>query len=112
MAQAQFKQGNPIMADHTPGTAVAAGAVVVVGATPRVAHRDIAANEKGALAVFGGIYEMVGAGVYADGTKVYWDNVAGKVTTTAGSLKVFGELVSACSADGATCRVFHNPGTL
>lgn len=112
MAQASFKQGSPVMADHTPSSAVAAGAVVVVSATPRVAHVAIPANTLGALAVFGGIYQMVGAGVYADGVKVYWDPVAEKVTTTAGSLKVFGELVSACSADGATCLVFHNPGTL
>lgn len=112
MAQADFKHGSPIMVDHTPGSAVAMGDVVVVSATPRVAHVAIPANTLGALAVFGGIYEMVGAGAYANGVKVYWDNAAGKVTTSAGSLKVFGELVSPCSGDGATCNVFHNPGTL
>jgi predicted RecA/RadA family phage recombinase len=102
----------PVMADHTPSSAVLAGAVVVIGNNPRIAHRDIAANELGALAIFGGIYEVTAAGAYTDGAKVYWDPVANKVTTTAGSLKVFGELVTASSGDGGRCLMFHNPGAL
>ena len=112
MAAVILKQGSPVMVDHTPGSAVAAGDVVVVSASPRVCHRAIEANKLGALAVFGGVYLATGNGAIANGAKVYWDNATGKMSTTAGSLKVFGEAVSACSGDDATFLVFHNPGTL
>lgn len=102
----------PVTCNHTPVGNVTAGAVIAVGATPRVAHRDIPAGEVGALAMFGGIYEATGAMAIADGAKVWWDPVANKMTTTAGSLRVFGEAVSACSGDNARFLVFHNPGTL
>lgn len=112
MAAVNFKQGSPVMADYTPSSAVTAGDVIVTSGTPRVAHRDIAASDLGALACMGGIYEATGNAAIAADVKVYWDNATGKMSTTAGALKVFGVSVSACSADDATFLVLHNPGTL
>lgn len=112
MPAVNLKRGSPDMANYTPSSAVTAGDVVVVSATPRVAHLDIAANDPGALAVFGGTYEAQGDAAIADGKKVYWNAAAGKMTETAGANKVFGESVSACTGDAATFLVFHNPGTL
>lgn len=95
--EAQFLHGDPLMVDHTPSGAVAAGEVVVVGNTPRVAHLDIAANTLGALAAGGGVYQMLcasGANVAA-GKLVYWDNAANAFTETASGNLHFGFTVAA-----------------
>jgi predicted RecA/RadA family phage recombinase len=101
--------GNPIMVDHTPGTAVAAGAVVVVDRSPRIAHRDIAANTLGALAAKDGIYNFVADGAIANGRKVFWNAAASKVTLTATGNLVIGIAVTASGADGDTIYVLHEP---
>lgn len=80
--QAQFHSGDPVMVNHTPASAITAGDVVIVGETCRIAHTDIAADELGALAAGGGVYEVTcgdAAGI-SNGTKVYWDDVANAVT--------------------------------
>lgn len=109
--EAQFVHGNPVMVDHTPSGAVAAGEVVVTADTPRVAHLDIAASTLGALAAEGGVYRMVGNAAIAADKKVYWDNTANKVTESAaaGANKAFGVTVTACTGDGAYCWVRHDP---
>lgn len=78
MAQATFVQeGGSI--DYTPGSAVAAGDVVVQGDLVGVAKRPIAANELGALAVEGVFDFAKGGGVaYTVGTILYWDDT-GKI---------------------------------
>lgn len=107
--QAQFRHGNPLMVDHTPGSAVTAGDVIVTADTPRIAHLDIAANALGALAACGGVYQCTGDAAIAADKKVYWDDTNNKVTETSTSNKAFGYTVTACSADGSTCDVIHNP---
>ena len=82
---ATFRHGNPVMVDHTPGSGVTAGDVIVTGDTPRIAHRDIAANALGALASGGGVYDMTADAAIAADKKVYWNASASKVTETAGS---------------------------
>lgn len=82
--EAVFKHGNYRTVDHTPGSAVAAGAVVVIEDKSYICHRAIAADELGALAAHGGVYSVKATGgsggdVIAKGEKVYWndgDNVA------------------------------------
>lgn len=101
--------GDPIFADYTPGSAVAAGAVVVLNNMPVVAHVDIAANELGAVAVWGGVYEATGDAAISVGKKVYWDDTNNKVTETSSGNKGFGWTVSACSGNNATCLVLHSP---
>lgn len=111
MAQTTFSHGNPIMCDYTPGGAVAAGDVVVVGVIPCVAHRAIAANEKAAVAVGGGVYKCTADAALTAGAKVYWDDTANKVTATSASNKVFGVVAPGSSAagDGDSIFVIHNP---
>jgi predicted RecA/RadA family phage recombinase len=108
--QVLFKQGSPVMVDHTPGSALQGGDVLVVGDTPFIPHRDIAANVKGALAAYGGVYECTaGAAIAAFGTKLYWDDTNNKVTPTASTHKVFGKSLGTAAADGDKVMVLHFP---
>jgi len=76
--QAKFRHGNPLMVDFTPSgspvSSVSAGDVVVIGDVPMVAHSDIAEDAVGALAAFGGVYEMDSEDTdLTQGESVYWD---------------------------------------
>lgn len=110
MAMADFKHGSVEMVEHTPGSAVTAGDVVVTSGTARIAHSDIAASTLGALAANGGVYEVAGDAAIAADKKVYWVAASSKVSETAGSNKVFGITVTACSGDTALCLVRHDVG--
>lgn len=90
--------------DHTPGSPVAAGDVIVLGNCVAVAKRDIPANVVGALAVEGvfdfpkatGGFTALGAGVI-----VYWNVGAQQATATAGGNALIGKTVrAAADADG------------
>lgn len=111
MAQATYRHGDPVMVDYTPGAAVAAGDVVVIGDKPYVAHRDIEANRLGAVASEGGVYRLTAAGNYAPGDKVYWDDTNNKITTGVGSHPHFGFIVPSSdpAADGDDVDVEHRP---
>jgi predicted RecA/RadA family phage recombinase len=111
MTMAAYKHGSPVTVDHTPGSAVAAGDVIVTGVTPRVAHQAIAANELGALAAGGGVYEMTGDDAIGADEAVYWDASAEKVSEDddSGTNVFFGFTVSACAADDGKCLVRHEP---
>lgn len=106
---ATFISGNPLMVDHTPGSDVTAGDVIVTNDTPRIAHRDIASGELGALAAGGGVYQMTADAAIAADTLVYWNAAASKVTETASTHKIFGRTVQASSADGDLIEVIHQP---
>lgn len=109
--QAVFKHGTPRMVDYTPGSATQGGDVVVVGDLPLIAHRDIAANEQGALAAGGGVYECTAGEAIAAGKKVWWDDTNNKLVETATGNKVFGYLVdgSSAAADGDKVQALHLP---
>lgn len=109
--EAAFVHGSPIMLDYTPSGAVAAGEVVIVGVLPLVAHNAIEANALGAVAAGGGVYDLVAAGNYSPGAKVYWNTSANKITTGVGSHPHFGFIVPSSDpgADGDTVRVLHCP---
>ncbi len=111
MADATFKHGTTRMVDHTPSSAVTGGTVVLLTDIPLVAHRDIAANEKGALAAGGGVYEMTADGAIPEGSLVYWDDINKKVTLTSTANKQFGYVVdgTSASADGDKVNVLHCP---
>lgn len=123
MADATFRHGDPVMADYTPsGGNVAEGTVVVLGsvtanssgtgAVAAVAHRPITNNTLGAVAVGGGVYDMVNLNNAATGAKVYWDiqNNTRKLTSVSTNNAVFGWIV-ANGGGGAnsTCRAIHAP---
>lgn len=108
--EAQYVSGDVLAIDHTPGSAVSAGQVVVQGDLTAIAHRDIAASALGALCI-GGVYTVTAAGAYATvGTKVYWDDSANKVTTTSSGNKVFGVTLEASAGDGSAIKCLHMPG--
>jgi predicted RecA/RadA family phage recombinase len=97
------------MVDHTPVGAVAMGAVVEVGAYPMVCHKAIAAGVKGALSIFGGVYEIAvaqGATITAGG-KVFWDAQGAGISDDA-SLTPFG---SAITGGTGNVFVFHHPSS-
>jgi predicted RecA/RadA family phage recombinase len=107
MAYAVFSgEGN--LVDYTPGSAVAAGDVVVQGDLVGVAKQPIAANALGALAVVG-VFDFAKAtggstGITA-GTKVYWDATNKVATATAGSNKLIGKVTKTAADGDATVRV-------
>lgn len=123
MADTTFRHGSPIMVDYTPdGGAVSAGQVVVigsvtantsgVGAIAGIAHVDIANNAKGALAMGGGVYDVVNLNNAADGALVFWDDDNNKVTTVGTNNAQFGYIVPGTGGGGAnsTARALHAPG--
>lgn len=109
MATATFvHEGGTI--NYTPGSAVAAGDVVVQGELVGVAKQPIAANALGALAVTG-VFDFpkatgVGTGITA-GAKVYWDagNTVATTDDGTGANKLIGKVVTAAGDDDATVRV-------
>jgi predicted RecA/RadA family phage recombinase len=107
-----FKQGTPLMVDHTPAGTVLGGQPEVVGDVVLIPHRDLAASKQGALAGGGGIYEVIADAVIAAGVRVYWNASAGKVTETEGANKIFGWSVAAVSGDGVKFLCVHMPSTI
>lgn len=109
MFELTFLHGDPVMVDHTPGVAVAAGEVVVIGNVPHVAHAAIAANTLGALAVHGGVYQGLCAAAIGTNVLVYWDNAANRVTTTAAGNTILGWSQTATTGADQVIRVVHMP---
>lgn len=96
--------------DYTPGSAVAAGAVVVIGDLVGVAKQPIAANALGALAV-SGVFDFpkatgVGSAITA-GATLYWDegDQQAKTDSETGANKLLGKTTAAAGDDDATVRV-------
>lgn len=86
--------------DHTPGSAVSAGDVVVQGDLIGVAKLDIAANALGALAIVGVFDFPKVTGAISAGDEVFWDDDGDPVGGTAGS-----GAVTKTAADGKYCGV-------
>lgn len=91
--------------DYTPGSAVAVGAVVVVGDLVCVADRPIDANALGAVAVSGVFKMPKGAGALSQGATVYWDATNSVVTTTATGNKKAGHVAAAAASGDADVAV-------
>lgn len=121
MAEATLRHGDPVMIDYTPSAGnVSAGQVVLVGSVTAntagtgalacVAHRDITNNVLGALAVGGGVYDVVNLNNAANGALVYWDDSANKVTTVSTNNAKFGYVVHG-GGGGAntTAKAIHKP---
>jgi len=100
--------------DYTPGSAVTAGDVVVVGNIVGVAESSIAASVQGSLSI-GGVWRLPKiTGAITAGQKLYWDpagdpvsgdSSSGAITATAGSLKVAGYAVAAQASGDETVDV-------
>ena len=112
MATATFRHAGAAI-DYTPGTAVAAGDVVVQGELVGVANLDIVANALGALAVQG-VFDFPkatgGSTAIAAGAVVYWDvgDSEAKEDDETGANKLIGKTVEAAGDNDATVRVRLN----
>jgi predicted RecA/RadA family phage recombinase len=110
-----FRHGLPRMIDYTPSTGnVAGGQVVLLGNTSGlscgIAHNDIVNNVRGALAVGGGVYEVINKDNAANDAKVYWDDSTNKITTTSTNNAQFGYVVrDGGGGANSNCLVLHYP---
>lgn len=107
--EATFVGGCPLAIKYTPGSAISAGQVVVIGDAAFIAHEDIAANAPGTLYAGGGIYDVTADAAIATGKKVYWNDSANKITATANGNKCLGIVMPGYSsaADGDSIRIIH-----
>ena len=94
--------------DYTPGTDVAAGAVLVQGELVGVAKVPIPANKLGALAVVG-VFDFPkatgGGTAITAGANCYWDAANSRATTTATGNKLIGKCVKAAADADALVRI-------
>jgi predicted RecA/RadA family phage recombinase len=91
--------------DINVATATVAGQLLTIGDVVGVVVNTTAANIDNAMCI-DGVFEVPKAvGAITFGVKVYHDNVAGNITTTAGSLKLAGYAVSAQASGDATVKV-------
>jgi hypothetical protein len=101
---AELHRGSTSMRDYTPGSAVAAGEVITIAPLQYIAHRDIAANELGALACPAGsaAYKVDLHATYdvADGAQVLYDLTTG--TAKAGGVHLGYAEGAAAGTSGAT----------
>ncbi len=97
--------GNSI--NHTPGSAVTAGDVVLIGTVPAIAPNDIAASTLGSVSV-AGLYKVPKTSdTFTAGDAVYWDADGTPVTGTASSgaadsSAATGNLMGFATADAAS----------
>jgi hypothetical protein len=117
-----YKYGKPVVAKYTESGTHNAGDVVVIGATPFVAHVDVPQFTGGtlvdALACGGGIYTGLSDGTPKVGQDVYWNTTSSKFTGTAAGNAHFGTCVAgptgdlagaSPTADGDAVDVLHLP---
>jgi len=93
--------------DYTPGSAVAAGDVVVLGSLVAVAPRPIAANVMGAVAIEG-VFSMpcASGATGAQGSAINWYATSGVAHASTGAAA--GKLAKARLADDTTVHVVLN----
>lgn len=93
--------------DYTPGSAVAAGDVVVIGSLVGVAPRPIAANALGSLAIEGVFSLPCATGATgAQGSAINWYATSGVAHASTGVAA--GKLAKARVADDTTVHVILN----
>lgn len=103
---ASYVSGDDLL-DYTPGSAVAAGEVVVIGSLVAVAPRPIAANALGSVAIEG-VWEMpVATGATgAQGSAINWYATSGVAHASTGVAA--GKLAKARAAADTSVHVVLN----
>lgn len=97
MANQMVQEGTFI--DYTPGSAVAAGALVLCTDRVFFCPRALAANELGSLMTEGVIrYEKTTGEAWTLGQKLFWNSETGKLTTTSSTFKVAGYAAAAAAS--------------
>ena len=114
MAQTVFRHGDPLMIDYTPAANAVVGDVILMGNTAGVccvvAHNDLVSGALSAVAAGGGVYDVTSLQNNANGTKVWWDDSADKVTTTSTNNALFGFIVHGGGAGAnTTVKALHQP---
>jgi predicted RecA/RadA family phage recombinase len=110
---AELYHGDPLMIDYTPSAAVTAGDMVAMSSAVLVAHRDIAANELGAMAYPSGtaVYKITLAtgASFSAGAPVTVDLATGEAEAGLGTGPQFGKCVKAAdqSAGDTYVNVVH-----
>lgn len=95
--------------DYTPGSAVANGRMVVIGARVGIALAQIPANTTGPLAVRSVFnYAKLSTDNIAQGALVYYDNANDRLTTTASGNTLAGYAAAAAGAGTTTVNVALN----
>lgn len=94
---------------HTPASAVANNAIVLMGATVGVALAAIAASTPGPVAVKG-VYTLpkLSTDVVAQGALLYWDNTNTRLTTTASGNTLAGRAAAAAGNGVSTVDIDLN----
>lgn len=98
----RFVQQGEVMDYVNGGSAVASGAVLVIGVRVGVALADIAANATGSVAMEG-VFTVakVSGTAFAQGVALYWDATNSRTTTTASGNTLAGYAFTS-AASGAT----------
>lgn len=92
--------------DYTPGSALAAGKIVVLGSVGiGIAQTAIAANTKGSLIVDGVIEHAKASGAVTAFAKVYYDSTNDVLTTSASGNTLAGYAVQAQASGDATATI-------
>ncbi|AYO30249.1 DUF2190 family protein [Biomaibacter acetigenes] len=100
-----IQKGYIIDFTNSTGADIAYGDVVPIGARIGIAAEDIAKDATGSLNV-SGVFELPADNTvaFAVGDEVYWDNVGGKLTKTAGTYKA-GWVIEPKALAGTTAKV-------
>lgn len=95
--------------DHTAGSNLTSGAVVVMSTLVGVALVDIASGATGSVQI-AGVFEInkLSTDVIAQGDLVYWDATPGEITTTSAGNTLAGKAVSAAGNGVLTVKVKLN----
>lgn len=95
--------------DYTPGVAVSAGQVVVIGDLVAVARLDIPASTLGALHIEGVFDFPKGSGEITAGATLYWDAANSVATTTSTGNKLLGKAELLAASAATTVRAVLQP---
>lgn len=87
---------------HTPSSAVASGAMVLIGTKVGIAIADIAANASGSVQMTGEFaVAKLATDVVAQGASLYWDNTNKRLTVTAAG-NTYAGYATGAAGNGAT----------
>ncbi len=103
-----FIQVGDIIDYTNASTAIAAGAVVVIGNRIGVAVTDIPSGATGALRVRGVVELKSVSGEIAQGAQVYWHTSNGITTSSDGGAALAGFATEKSASTVLTCRVSLN----